>query len=158
MTVAAAGATVKIFGVTLVGISTTTGVKLLFTTGLVLVVLLLRGLALAISRRFLGGEVGDSRRFWARQGIQVLVTTGVGLVSAGLAFALQQVITALAAYFVILAGTRSASVTASPSAESAATSSGSASSRPRSWRWANHPRSPARTPRSGSTPANTPGG
>ncbi len=107
MTVTVAADAVKIFGVTLVGISTTTGVKLLFTTGLVLVVLLLRGLALAISRRLLGGEVGDSRRFWARQGIQVLVavvlvlgvvsiwvtpttdiTTGLGLISAGLAFAL----------------------------------------------------------------------
>lgn len=123
MTVTVAADAVKIFGVTLVGISTTTGVKLLFTTGLVLVVLLLRGLALAISRRLLGGEVGDSRRFWARQGIQVLVavvlvlgvvsiwvtpttdiTTGLGLISAGLAFALQQVITAFAAYFVILRG------------------------------------------------------
>ncbi len=74
-------------------------------------------------RRVLGGEVADPRRFWARQGVQVVtaivlalgilsiwitpetdVSTGVGLISAGLAFALQQVILSLAAYFVILRG------------------------------------------------------
>ncbi|MCB0950662.1 MAG: mechanosensitive ion channel [Mycobacterium sp.] len=114
---------VRIFGVTLVGVSTSTAVKLAFTLGLIVLVLLIRGLALTISRRILGGEVADPRRFWARQGIQVIatlilvdglvsiwvtpetdVTTGVGLISAGLAFALQKVITSLAAYFVILRG------------------------------------------------------
>ena len=114
---------VRIFGVTLVGVSKTTGVKLLFTIALILVVLLLRGLVLLLARRALGGRVADQRRFWTRQGIQVLVavvlilgivsiwvtptsniTTGIGLISAGLAFALQQVITSLAAYFVILRG------------------------------------------------------
>ncbi len=114
---------VRIFGVTLVGVSKTTGVKLLFTLALILVVMILRGLVLMGARRALGGQVGDQRRFWTRQGVQVLVaivlvlgivsiwvtpdtdiTTGVGLISAGLAFALQQVITSLAAYFVILRG------------------------------------------------------
>ncbi len=114
---------VRIFGVTLVGVSVSTGVKLLFTAGLIVVVLLLRGAALAVARRMLAGEVGDPRRFWARQGIQVVatgiailglvsiwitpttdITTGAGLLSAGLAFALQQVITSFAAYFVILRG------------------------------------------------------
>ncbi|MEI4273751.1 mechanosensitive ion channel domain-containing protein [Klenkia sp. LSe6-5] len=120
--VLAAGA-VEVFGVTLVGVSTTTGVKVLFTLGLLLVVLVLRALALLVARRTLGGEVGDPRRFWVRQGIQVVVavvlllgvvsiwvtpdsdiTTGVGLITAGLAFALQQVVLSLAAYFVILRG------------------------------------------------------
>jgi len=114
---------VKIFGVTLVGVSTTTGVKLAFTVVPVLLVMALRGLALRLTRRVLGGELADPRRFWARQGVQLLaaivlvvgvvsilvtpgadITTGVGLVSAGLAFALQQVILSLAAYFVILRG------------------------------------------------------
>ncbi|MCJ0977931.1 mechanosensitive ion channel family protein [Rhodococcus sp. ARC_M12] len=114
---------VELFGVTLVGVSTTTGVKLVVTAVFVTIVLALRRLVLALTRRSLGGEVGDSRRFWARQGLQVIVavvlvlglvsiwvtpntdiTTGVGLISAGLAFALQQVITSLAAYFVILRG------------------------------------------------------
>jgi len=123
MTSLAEGGAVEVFGVTLVGVSTTTGVKLLFTVGLVLVVLALRALALAMIRRLLGGDVADPRRFWARQGIQVVasvvlvlgivsiwvtpttdVSTGIGLISAGLAFALQQVILSLAAYFVILRG------------------------------------------------------
>lgn len=114
---------VRVFGVTLVGVSTTTGVKLLFTLALVAVVLLVRALVLRLARRSLGGDVGDPRRFWVRQAIQVVVavvlvlgvfsiwvtpdtdlSTGIGLVSAGLAFALQQVILSLAAYFVILRG------------------------------------------------------
>ncbi len=114
---------VGIFGVTLAGVNATTGLKLLFTLGLVLVVLALRGLTLAVTRWVLGGAAGDPRRFWARQGVQVItaivlllgtvsiwitsgtnLTTGVGLISAGLAFALQQVILALAGYFVILRG------------------------------------------------------
>lgn len=114
---------VRVFGVTLVGVSTTTGVKLLFSAALVVLVLAVRALALLLARRVLGGDVGDPRRFWVRQGIQVLVavvlvlglfsiwvtpdtdiSTGIGLISAGLAFALQQVILSLAAYFVILRG------------------------------------------------------
>jgi small-conductance mechanosensitive channel len=114
---------VRVFGVTLVGVSTTTGVKLLFTLALVVLVALLRGAALWLVRQLLGGQVADPRRFWARQGIQVVaavvlllgivsiwvtpgtdLTTGIGLISAGLAFALQQVILSLAAYFVILRG------------------------------------------------------
>ena len=117
------GGAVRIFGVTLVGVSRETGIKLLFTVVLVLIVLALRGLALRLTRRVLGGEVADPRRFWTRQGVQLLaavvlvvgiisiwvtadadVTTGVGLISVGLAFALQQVILSLAAYFVILRG------------------------------------------------------
>ena len=117
------GGPVEIFGVTLVGISATTGVKLVFTVVLLAVVLILRQLILVALRRILGGEVADPRRFWARQGLQLLVavvlvigvisiwvtpdtdiTTGIGLLSAGLAFALQQVIVSLAAFFVILRG------------------------------------------------------
>ena len=114
---------VRIFGVTLVGISTSTGVKLLFTLALVLIVLLLRAVVMTVVRRILGGGVGDPRRFWVRQGVQVVVavvlvlgvvsiwitpgtniTTGIGLFSAGLALALQQVVTSFAAYVVILRG------------------------------------------------------
>lgn len=123
MSVVYVAESVEIFGVTLVGISTTTGVKLLVTAAFVAAVLGLRRLALTVTRKTLGGAVGDSRRFWARQGVHVIVavvlvlglvsiwvtpstdiSTGVGLISAGLAFALQQVITSLAAYFVILRG------------------------------------------------------
>ncbi len=114
---------VKIFGVTLVGVSTTIGVKVLLTIALVLVVTIVRRLVIALARRTFGGDVADARRFWTRQGLQVIaavvmvlglisiwvtpetdITTGVGLISAGLAFALRQVIISLAAYFVILRG------------------------------------------------------
>lgn len=117
------GDAVRVFGVTLVGVSTTTGVKLLFSLALLAAVLVARAVVLRLARRTLGGDVGDPRRFWVRQGIQVIVavvlvlglisiwvtpetniSTGIGLVSAGLAFALQQVVLSLAAYFVILRG------------------------------------------------------
>lgn len=64
---------VSFLGVTLVGVSATTGVKLLLTLALVAVVLVLRRLALLAFRRVLGGEVADPRRFWARQVLQVVV-------------------------------------------------------------------------------------
>ena len=114
---------VKIFGVTLVGISVTNGVKVLFSIALILVLMLLRKVARWVIRAVLGGEVADTRRFWARQGVSLAsavilvlgivsiwvtadtnLATGIGLISAGLAFALQQVIVSLAAYFVILRG------------------------------------------------------
>ena len=114
---------VQVLGVTLVGVSVTTAVKLLFTGLLVAAAMLLRAGALLVLRRVLGGEVADPRRFWARQALQVVtavvlvlgtvsiwitpetdVSTGIGLISAGLAFALQQVIVSLAAYVVILRG------------------------------------------------------
>ena len=114
---------VKIFNITLIGVNARTGKKLLFTLALYVVVAVLRRVALALTRRFVPGELAESRRFWSRQGIQIVsavvlilgtfsiwvdagtnLTTGLGLLSAGLAFALQQVITALAAYFVILRG------------------------------------------------------
>ena len=113
----------SVLGVTLVGVDSETGLKILFSAGLILLVVLLRGVARMVIGRLLGGAVGDPRRFWARQGVQVItaivlvlgllsiwitpstdITTGVGLISAGLAFALQQVILSLAAYFVILRG------------------------------------------------------
>ena len=111
------------FGVTLVGVSATIGVKLVFTLVLVISLRVLRRLVLLVAQRILGGDVADPRRFWTRQGLQVLttivlvlgllsiwvtpetdLTTGIGLVSVGLAFALQQVIISLAGYFVILRG------------------------------------------------------
>jgi len=110
-------------GVTLVGLNSETGLKLLYSAALMAGVIVLRLVALALIRRLVGGEVADPRRFWIRQGVQVVaaivivlgllsiwvtphtdVTTGVGLITAGLAFALQQVILSLAAYFVILRG------------------------------------------------------
>lgn len=113
---------VEFFGVTLVGLSATTGVKLLFTVALVAAVWLLRRLSVTLLRRVHGGPA-DPQRFWTRQVVQLAVvvvlilglmsiwitpdtdlSTGIGLVSAGLAFALRQVIISLVGYFVILRG------------------------------------------------------
>lgn len=114
---------VTFFGVTLVGVSARTGVKLLFTVGLVVTVLLLRRLFMYLLRRVVRGDPADPQRFWTRQVIQLAVavvltlglvsiwitpgtdlSTGIGLISAGLAFALRQVIISLVGYFVILRG------------------------------------------------------
>jgi small-conductance mechanosensitive channel len=111
----------ELFGVKLVGINAESGKKLLFTLVLIVVMLLisrgLRALAQGVSRR------GQRVAFWVRQGIHVLttavlivgitsiwfddpsrLTTAMGLFTAGLAFALQRVITAIAGYFLILRG------------------------------------------------------
>ena len=114
---------VRIFDVTLVGVNPTTGYKLLMSVGLILIVLAVRQGLLMLGRRTLRGDISDYRRFWARQGIYIMaavmmtlglfsiwvtpgtdISTGIGLLSAGLAFALQRVILSFAAYFVILRG------------------------------------------------------
>jgi len=114
----------ELLGIRLVGLNATTGHKVLLTLALLLVLWLLRSAAVAML-----GEVGASGDrasrvgFWMRQGVSLAVaavavigfvsiwfddpanlTTAVGLVSAGLAFALQKVVTSLAGYFVILRG------------------------------------------------------
>lgn len=63
---------------TLVGVSVTTGVKLLLTLGLVLVVLVVRRLVLVVARAVLRGRSGDPRRFWTRQGVQVVTARRAG--------------------------------------------------------------------------------
>ena len=85
--------------------------------------LLLRWLARAVTRLVQRGVDSESVRFWTRQAVNLAfalllllgflsiwfddptrLATGLGLVTAGLAFALQKVITAVAGYFVILRG------------------------------------------------------
>lgn len=108
-------------GVKLLGVNAHNGHKLLFT-------LILFAFLYALSKilRFIAHKLGGDRQraaFWARQGVSLTMfilgligfcsiwfdnparlTTGVGLVSAGVAFALQKVITSFAGYFVILRG------------------------------------------------------
>lgn len=117
--------TVDIFGfeVRLLFVSEETGVKLILTAGLVVILLLLRWLLRGGVRLVLRGIDNERARFWSRQAVNLGVTallllgllsvwfddptrlaTGIGLVTAGLAFALQRVITAVAGYFVILRG------------------------------------------------------
>src|SRR3954452_9248933 len=113
----------EILGVKLVGLTAENGRKLLLTLAFV-------ALSLLVSRglQALAGAVFHQRRnrkvqFWTQQttkllGVLVLVvglisiwfdnparlTTIAGLLSAGLAVALQRVVTSVAAYFVILRG------------------------------------------------------
>lgn len=113
---------VKFFDVTFIGVDLRTGKKLVLSAGLLFVVIGIRWLALRLVRKRVASRP-DSTGFWSRQGIQLVaavllvlglvsiwvnpgtnLTTGLGLISAGLAFALQQVITSIAGYFVILRG------------------------------------------------------
>jgi small-conductance mechanosensitive channel len=114
----------ELLGIRLVGFNVVTGQKLLLTIGLILVLWVLRGFAIALLGRVdASGSRASRLRFWSRQGVGLAVatlavvgcvsiwfydpanlTTAVGLVTAGLAFALQRVVTALAGYFVILRG------------------------------------------------------
>ena len=103
------------------------GRKLLVTALLFVIVVGLRALIAAALRRHTPTDTSDRpqerRRFWVRQGAQlaafVLLVGGsafiwfddasrfatiAGLVTAGLAVALQRVVTSLAAYFIILRG------------------------------------------------------
>jgi small-conductance mechanosensitive channel len=111
----------QIFGIKLLGLDAQNGRKLLFSICF-LVILLLFSKAL----RALAHLLGDRKQktvFWTRQGISLItfivailgfvsiwfdnptrLATGVGLIGAGLAFALQKVITSFAGYFVILRG------------------------------------------------------
>jgi len=116
------GEALRLFGVTLVGATPENGRKLLLTISIIVVVLLFSKLVRTLLSAT-GNKASDKVRFWLRQvtgltaGIILVVgivsvwfddptrlTTGLGLVTAGVAFALQRVITAIAGYFVILRG------------------------------------------------------
>lgn len=115
--------TLEIFGIRLVGFNAENGRKLLMSVVLVLAVMLvgriLRYLTQLVPRTIYERRVA----FWTRQAIRLSLslvlllglasiwfddptrlTTALGLVTAGLAFALQRVVTAIAGYFVILRG------------------------------------------------------
>jgi small-conductance mechanosensitive channel len=113
----------SIFGVKLVGFTLENGRKLLLTLLLFLFIIFLIKLLKLISHR-IARNLNDVRTlFWSNQAINILfllffiigflsiwfddpmrLTTAIGLVSAGLAFALQRVITAVAGYIIILRG------------------------------------------------------
>lgn len=113
---------VQLFGVKLVGVNSEDGKKLLFSIVYIILVWLLAWAIGKLAAALVGRR---SRRaaFWTKQGIHLFsaaalviglcsiwfsdparLATAFGLVTAGLAFALQRVITALAAYIVILRG------------------------------------------------------
>jgi small-conductance mechanosensitive channel len=112
---------VSIHGVKLLGVDAKNGEKLLFTLILFTVLFLVSKVLRWIAQKF-GGDK-QATAFWARQGISLVtfllgvmgflsiwfdnptrLATGIGLMGAGLAFALQKVVTSFAGYFVILRG------------------------------------------------------
>jgi small-conductance mechanosensitive channel len=113
----------EMFGIRLVGVNEVNGHKLLLTIGFVLGILLMRALVVGIARLATGRHRNERIMFWTRQGASMIaavlgvvallsiwfddpqrLTTGLGIFSAGLAFALQRVVTALAGYVVIMRG------------------------------------------------------
>lgn len=111
----------EIAGVRLLGFNSVTAHKLLFTFILLALLYALSKLLRGIAKLF----GGDRQRtaFWTRQGVSLItfllgvagfvsiwfdnparLATGAGLLGAGLAFALQKVVTSFAGYFVILRG------------------------------------------------------
>lgn len=113
---------VQIFGVKLVGLNAETGRKILISILFLFVVWLLGRLLKQIFKPRDRGK-HERRAFWIRQGISITVSvvnivglisiwfdnpsrlaTAAGLFAAGLAFALQRVVTAFAGYVLILRG------------------------------------------------------
>lgn len=114
---------VELFGVKLVGVNADNGKKLIFSVVFVCAVYLLGKVLRWLAHR---GALDPKRKrvaFWTRQGISIVLsvvtlvglislwfdnpatlTTAAGLVTAGLAFALQRVVTAFAGYLLILRG------------------------------------------------------
>ena len=114
---------VKVGGVTLIGATPDNLHKLLLTIGFVIAAWLITKLLRFVLGLFIGSRAGTRFQFWAKQGVSLVVAAililgvmsvwfdnparlaGVlGLIGAGIAFALQRVITAVAGYFVILRG------------------------------------------------------
>jgi small-conductance mechanosensitive channel len=114
---------VRLFGVTLVGATADNGHKLVLTIGFIAIAWMIAWALRRFLKLFIGSKSGTRFQFWAKQGVS-LVTAGIvvlgilsiwfdnparlasvlGLIGAGIAFALQRVITAVAGYLVILRG------------------------------------------------------
>ena len=113
----------QFFGITLLGFTAENGRKLLISIGLIVAVMLANRLVRALLMRPSVSNRSKSVRFWIRQGWHLLtavflvaallslwfddptrLTTAIGLVTAGLAFALQKVVTAVAGYIVLMRG------------------------------------------------------
>ena len=118
-----AGDGVRLFGVELIGITPENGRKLLASVVCIAVALVLGRVLRLVARALLRGRKDVRARFWSEQAIHIAVTAVLvlllislwfddparlampaGLLTAGLAVALQRVITAVAGYFMILSG------------------------------------------------------
>ena len=119
------GARMHFLGIDWVGVNAENGRKLVLSVIFIAFVLLasrtIRFVVGLVLKR--GDNASIQTKFWTRQGISLLaavvlilgilsiwfndptrLSTAFGLVSAGLAFALQQVVTSIAGYFVVLRG------------------------------------------------------
>ena len=113
----------RIFGVTLIGATQHNLHKLLLSIGFIAVAWFVAWVARSILGLFIGSRASTRFQFWAKQGVSLVIAaililgimsiwfdsparlaSVVGLIGAGIAFALQRVITAVAGYFVILRG------------------------------------------------------
>ena len=114
---------VEFLGVDLVGVNAENGKRMLFTLAFILVLLALGRVLSAVAGWLTRGRRNVRLEFWTRHTVRLVIATlvvlgvvsiwfddptrlatAVGLVTAGLSFALQKVITAAAGYFVILRG------------------------------------------------------
>jgi small-conductance mechanosensitive channel len=112
-----------LFGVTLIGATPQNLHKLVLTIVFIVVAWALTKLLRAALHLLVGSRTGTRVQFWAKQGVSLVLAaivmigilsiwfdnparlgTVLGMVGAGVAFALQRVITAIAGYFVILRG------------------------------------------------------
>ena len=113
----------EFFGVKFIGVNAENGRKLLLTVVFIVAILLVGLLLRHLAALVLRSEERKKTKFWTQQGIGLFttilmiiavvsiwfddparLTTAIGLISAGLAFALQKVVTSIAGYFVILRG------------------------------------------------------
>jgi small-conductance mechanosensitive channel len=114
---------VAIFGVKLVGFTAENGKKLIFSLILFLILWLLAKSIRKLVRWHFRGRRDARAAFWSNQALNIIftliffiffvsiwfddpvrLTTAVGLITAGLAFALQRLVTSIAGYFIILKG------------------------------------------------------
>jgi small-conductance mechanosensitive channel len=112
-----------LFGVTLIGATPENGRKLLLTIVFIVIAWLTAWVLRQFLKLFIGSRSGTRFHFWAKQGVSLVVAaivllgimsiwfdnparlaSVIGLVGAGIAFALQRVITAVAGYILILRG------------------------------------------------------
>lgn len=113
----------RVFGVTLIGATQHNLHKLVLTLVFIAIAWAFAWVLRRILKLFIGTRTGTRFQFWAKQGVSLIVAgililgimsiwfdnparlaAFLGLVGAGVAFALQRVITAVAGYFVILRG------------------------------------------------------
>jgi small-conductance mechanosensitive channel len=113
----------RVFGVTLIGATQHNLHKLILTIAFIAIAWAIAWVLRAVLKLFIGSRTGTRVQFWGKQGVSLIVAaililgvmsiwfdsparlaSAVGLIGAGIAFALQRVITAVAGYFVILRG------------------------------------------------------